>query len=108
MRVNSICSPSFGGNVCIEGLKADSIKSMKSIRKIVSESNADVSIVKTKPQGNLESFDKYSVIALKPKKGQSDKVISYFGINKKTDSNELSVKLFNAVLSSIEKLNKNV
>ena len=114
MRIEQINNTNFGaGNVILKNMRPEQLCTFDSIKKIAEEKGIDVFITqKSKPKyPPLERF--YTVIASKTtntpvKKNKTVKNCSFAILNPKACIEEASARIFNAVTSAIEGLEKKI
>ena len=109
MHIDKINNLTFeAGNVRLNGIQQKSLYTFDSIKKIAEDRGVDIFISKNKASKNLECEDLYTIISSlfmnkKTIKGSAFAILRKIG---PVSAEENSVKIYNAVIQSIENLNR--
>ena len=106
MHVSQINNVNFqAGTVKLMNFSKDKLYSYEAINKLAQEKDLYISINKAKNSKFLPSEMMFTVLSSN-NKGKYKHSLSCAIINKKANAEEVSVRIFNAVMNSIENLEK--
>ena len=106
---NNNTSTSFlAGEVKLNGIKENELPQYNLIKQISEENNCDLSITKRRDSNNFPKYNSYVVIAKIKINKYMAHGMTYVITEKESPSNEVSDKLYKAVLESVKKLFQNI
>lgn len=118
MNIASISNLSFqAGNVKLKNFFPEDLYNYETVKKIATEKDVDIFISKNKKSRKAVPFSNiYTVLATKNKKIVKDEKsyvsnkkirgTSFAIMNKRASSEEVSVRVYNAVINAVENLEK--
>lgn len=114
MKLSQINNYSFkAGTVHVCNINKETLYSYNAVKKFAEEKGMDLFIIKNNIRTYLSDDNMYTIISTKDYETLNKNIcgIAYAMPNKKASAKEISVKIFNAVLQSIEnfenRLNRN-
>ncbi len=109
MHITKINNTPFNrGIIRLANIKSESLSTYDAINKFADDKGVNIFIAKNRQLENLPYQNLYTVIAKKITESESSRGTSFASMNKKVCKEEVSVKIYNAVINAVEMLEKNL